>query len=769
MYKFRYFLFTGLLLISRNALWAQPIRFVEDQSVKVYDAQSNEKTIPWCGGFNNPQFCMGDLNNDHIPDLIVYERSTGQVKTFINTGTPGSPKYIYQPLYARNFPRLLEYLKIEDYNRDGIPDLFHRGFAGIAAYKGYYNSSNQLCFTFYKDLFFPGHFGMVNAYTEPTDIPSFVDVDKDGDLDFFAYSVFGTMINFYKNLQVENRLPADSIVLCLQEQCWGKVYQGYERASQLGIVCFEDDVTCPTSGRQPMPAENTQPNALSTAHRTTLHTGNALCLLDMDADGDMDILGGNVSFPDIQLLTNGKAQNQGIDSMVAQDSVWQTNGHHLEMTQWPGAFWLDIDQNGQKDILISPHAENVSENYNCIAFYKNTGTTTAPVYTYQSDTFLIDQTIDIGTAATPFLYDYDRDGQPDLFISSDGYFQTNSGTLLSKIAYYKNTGTPGNPSFTFVTNDFLNISAAGFAGNTIAIGDLDNDGKDDLVLGHNNGTLSFYKNTAATAASQPVWVLGNAAMENSNGQTINVQGFAAPLIYDLNEDGKKDLIIGYQNGYLYYYQNAGMTNTLKLQYITNQLGGVKTAPTDIFSGFSVPAIGQLDSTMDEYLLLGSSNGWLYRYTGFQGGNVTGNYQLLDSIYAHIQLGQRAAPTLGDVDGDGKNEMIVGNLLGGVHFFKVGPDLGIAETTTTAAGTGQCLVYPNPARNELFVSWEPAFNRHSAVQVQLLSLTGQTLLQQSAAMGSNRLVLPLQGLSSGIYFCKVWSGSKSYVQRVVILK
>jgi len=117
--------------------------------------------------------------------------------------------------------------------------------------------------------------------------------------------------------------------------------------------------------------------------------------------------------------------------------------------------------------------------------------------------------IDIGTAAYPMLFDYNKDGKPDLFIGSDGYYQNNH-ILRSRISYYQNTSTPGNPSFTLQTDDFLSLNALNFQGAAPATGDIDNDGIADLVIGRTNGTLSYFKNIAASDAAPPKLAINTA-------------------------------------------------------------------------------------------------------------------------------------------------------------------------------------------------------------------------------------------------------------------
>jgi hypothetical protein len=904
---------SGFIVSQANAQFQGDV-YKQDSSANVV-AGSLSKTLAWTGGFNNPQFAMADLNNDGRQDLVVYERSSYQLKTFLNMSTTSVPDYRYAPSYAANFPIVQQFMKMEDYNCDNIPDLFFSQQATIAVYRGYYNN-NQLCFTKYKSIFysplannaegfepanFPPNqwrkhnvgwirqsgpstnpaasaqsgsamalftsaslpsgstallitkrfrlsyiglhaklsfwmyrdganptagdslsiyvnsdtslanaiyinrvarcrtinqpdmqsangwyhytfdipqpqnkdtaylifkgtsqgggniyldnitwissnpFGDVNVYVEPSDVPGMVDIDNDGDLDFFAFYIGGGFITYYKNYQVEEGLPCDTIRVNVKDNCWGKVAQGFNREQALGITCFQPDP---------------EPN------KTTLHTGNTLCMLDYDGDGDYDYLNGGISFSDIQYLQNGKANYAWPrDTIINQDTSWDSNGSHLVLPTQPAAYWLDIDQDGAKDLLFAPNAENVSENYKCIHFYKNTGSQSSPSFVYQSDSFLVDKTIDLGTGAYPVIYDYNKDGKPDLLIGSDGFFQNNS--LRSKISYYKNNSTAGNVSFSLESNDLLGLNALNQRGASLAIGDLDNDGRDDLVMGRQDGSLRFYKNMAPFATQQPDWQMTIAVLKDANNVDIDSGQFAAPVIYDIDKDGKKDLIIGSQTGYLYYYRNTGTNGVVKLEYKTSHLGMAKADPFNLFAGYSAPYIGKMDNTNVDYLLLGSNSGIISRYSGFQTGNVTNPFTRIDSVYSNINArytegdlkyaGMRSTPAVGDLDGDGKYELVVGNVLGGVFLYRQVLEV---NAVPEIAGTGKnCFVYPNPAGNEVYVSWNGAFASEGTVTVSILSITGQVLKTEVRPAGNAGLSISTREYASGMYMCVVQAGGK----------
>src|SRR4051812_47292310 len=78
--------------------------YLEDTTINVTNPQAQNLPLAWAGGFNNPQFTMGDLDHDGLNDLVVFEKFPNKIRTFINKGTAGNPNYVYAPHYAKNFP-----------------------------------------------------------------------------------------------------------------------------------------------------------------------------------------------------------------------------------------------------------------------------------------------------------------------------------------------------------------------------------------------------------------------------------------------------------------------------------------------------------------------------------------------------------------------------------------------------------------------------------------------------------------------------------------
>lgn len=712
------------------------------------------KVSPWSGGLNNPQFAMADLNRDGKQDLVIYEDYIG-VKTFINTGSIGNPNYVYDGNYEAFFPKKLRsFMKLVDYNRDGTMDLIDYGAFGFGIYTGHYTSGTNahLEFQFYKLLFYDAKNGPINAYSPPPDVPIVYDADTDGDIDFLAFDIGGSVLGHYRNCQVEDGLPPDSIKICYADKCWGRFKQEIDRKQRLAYPCIEENkqgTTCKGGS----------------GNKTT-DANNSLCMVDIDGDGDFDILNGNIQYSDMQLLINGKSDyNLSLDSMIDQDTVWGANGVDVKVDKYPAAFHLDVDQDGDKDLLISPMAKE-NENYKSVWYYKNTGSDASPNFKFQTNTFLVDDMIDVGSNARPAFYDYNKDGKPDLFIGTGGLYQGNS-TFKTTISYYRNISEKGFPTYELVTTDFMNLSTQNLSGASLAFGDLDGDGKDDMVIGLEDGTINFYKNNAASNTVQNNWqYVAKLRCDSAAPKNIDVGYAAAPLIYDVDKDGRPDLVVGSEYGELYYYRYTGNA-TAAFSLITNELGGIAIkTPGGYLNKYSAPFIGPVDDSKKEYLLIGSGTGQIYIYDGFQDGyDSAKKYTLLDEDYQYIYAGTQSVPAAADIDADGKYELLVGIEQGGINLYRQLYDLG---TQNHSYNKTQVKVYPNPAHDILNLSWSESFAQ-DMLDISLVTVTGQQILQLAAPAAQGSVRLDISGLPSGVYYAVIQSAVNRTVSPVTIVR
>jgi hypothetical protein len=85
-----------------------------------------------------------------------------------------------------------------------------------------------------------------------------------------------------------------------------------------------------------------------------------------------------------------------------------------------------------------------------------------------------------------------------------------------------------------------------------AVTDWDRDGKKDLLLGCETGYIYLYLNQATDT-----WpMFQDFSYVNCGGSPIMMNRIN-PYVFDLNQDGRRDLICGANDGYVHYFENTG--------------------------------------------------------------------------------------------------------------------------------------------------------------------------------------------------------------------
>jgi len=142
---------------------------------------------------------------------------------------------------------------------------------------------------------------------------------------------------------------------------------------------------------------------------------------DIENDGDFDLFvgesPGNINF----------YRNTG----VATNPIFKfetENFASIDIGLSSAPSFADIDNDGDFDLFVGEFEGSIN-------FYRNTGTTTNPNFTFETPVFA---SIDVGAGSRPIFSDIDNDGDLDLFV----------GENARNINFYRNRGTPTNPNFT---------------------------------------------------------------------------------------------------------------------------------------------------------------------------------------------------------------------------------------------------------------------------------------------------------------------------------
>ena len=85
------------------------------------------------------------------------------------------------------------------------------------------------------------------------------------------------------------------------------------------------------------------------------HTGSSILAIDIDNDIDKDLILGDVSYNNLNLLTNGGNPNTSLITNVDQNfPANNSNTIATDITAFPAAFYLDVNNDGLKDLIVSP-------------------------------------------------------------------------------------------------------------------------------------------------------------------------------------------------------------------------------------------------------------------------------------------------------------------------------------------------------------------------------------------------------------------------------
>lgn len=160
---------------------------------------------PWAGGLNATQYSTIRLNSDSRDDLMVFDRATNKVSTFIAIDNPTGTgiSWKYAPEYETAFPAMNGWVLLVDYDLDGQKDLFTVGSGNVLVFHNE-SQNGQMTFKLVANpLMTEGYSGRIQLYVSSADIPVITDYDDDGDVDMITFDATGNLIAYQQNMGVE--------------------------------------------------------------------------------------------------------------------------------------------------------------------------------------------------------------------------------------------------------------------------------------------------------------------------------------------------------------------------------------------------------------------------------------------------------------------------------------------------------------------------------------------------------------------------------------
>ncbi|HYE95966.1 MAG TPA: T9SS type A sorting domain-containing protein [Rubricoccaceae bacterium] len=388
------------------------------------------------------------------------------------------------------------------------------------------------------------------------------------------------------------------------------------------------------------------------------HGANALTFADLDADADPDFFWGD-------FFTRSLFYYRNTGSPADPAYAFVSNVFPLDEPLTSGGYNVptfgDVDEDGDPDLLIGiigglcATSANWDDN---LFFYENVGTPADEEYTLRTGRLIA--SADVGSRSAVALTDLDGDGDLDLVAANEADPDRSSAANL---VLFQNDGTPNDAALRLADPDWLALDYE-FGGYGPTFGDLDTDGDPDLFVGSFNGRLAFLRNDGTPTA--PAFTLVTEQFEE-----INVGQFMRPALGDLDGDGDLDLVTGEANGRVKVYRNAGTPQAP--DFPTDAAGAPTPAdtlyrrtiglPFDVGDG-SAPALGDVDGDGDLDALIGTAAGEV-RYYRNDGSPTAPTFVAAGSLPPARLY---AAPALGDFDGDTDDDLVAGTFAGGFLYY-----------------------------------------------------------------------------------------------------
>lgn len=258
---------------------------------------------------------------------------------------------------------------------------------------------------------------------------------------------------------------------------------------------------------------------------------------------------------------------------------------------------------------------------------------------------LADIDIDVGDSSSPEFADLDNDGDIDLIV----------GSKFGVLTYYENLDPAlhyleGHDVFVgavFKKNNTMFSGITGLGEADPGIGDVNGDGRLDLLIGARNGTVLYYENQGTV--SVPMWA-SPIVLPNVNATS----GFASIDLEDIDSNGYPDIIMGEANGTLHYFEN-------QLGSFTEKMVGLEW--TDVGDN-AAPCFADMDEDGDFDLTVGGGVGTLFHFR-----NDTTNWTNDPSMYQFIDLPSYSAPAIVDLNLDLIPDLVVGQGNGMANYYQ----------------------------------------------------------------------------------------------------
>jgi hypothetical protein len=568
----------------------------------VSDSVGRPLEFPFLGGFNAPRPQLVDADGDGDLDLFVQE-VTGSVAYFERVGDQaGLPRFAFRtPRYGDL--DVGEWFRFADVDGDTDLDLLaEQPFSYIKYYR---NDGDRGAYRFVLGADTLKDADGTPLFSDRQNIPQLGDLDCNGRADLLIGRVDGTVGRYEAEPGPGKGAPVFRLV-----------------AKEFENIRIIGQAMGPQMPFTPGPS---------------MHGANTMALADHDGDADLDLFWGDFFEPGLLLIANrGTCPVPDFKGTPVQFPV----GRPLLTSGYNAPAFGDLSGDGRADLVVGvlggaynplrTSAENL--------YYLTRGTGDA----WEIRTRRLLPVLDVGAETIPALGDLDGDGDLDLLLAN----KLDPSDLQASFVYrLENVGTVSQPAFRM--RGTLDLGRRFHA--APAFGDLDDDGRPDLIVGQWGPRLAWYR-----AAANGYEAVDTAVVTITRGSNT------VPALGDLDGDGDLDLMVGESSGWLNYYRNDGGRSRPAFVLVSDEFERIR------LDRRSAPSLTDLDGDGDLDLLVGQDSKGLALFRNE--GSRAAPRLVRDSTF-RPSVPVLAAPAAGDLDGDGDMDLVVGGAVGGAVYLE----------------------------------------------------------------------------------------------------
>ena len=515
--------------------------------------------------------------------------------------------------------------------------------------------------------------------------PQFHDIDADGDVDLFIQEETGSIV-FLENT---------GTVGAPRYEWRTDKYQDLEIGEWYRLVDLDDDGDMDILSEQLFSYvryfrnEGTPEAARFVSVVDTLKDSDGVPLfadrqnipnlVDIDCDGLIDLFIGRITG------TITRYESVGMDEEnVPRFKFVTDNFEDIEIIgeaqTLHGANTLafaDMDADGDQDLFWGDFFEPG------LLFIRNLGSCSLPSLRGEPEPWPVNNPVETSGYNAPAVIDYDLDGDPDVLFGVLGGAFNAIRTTANNLFYMENTGSN---EFQERTRRFVDMIDSG-AESIVKFADLDGDGDQDMYVANKiqpetqrDSQIFYYENVGS--ASNPSFVFeGQLNFEATYHQN--------PAFADLDADGDIDVLLGKWNRDLSFLRNIGSSTVPEFELVDEKFVSLTRGQN------SSPALGDMDNDGDLDLFVGEASGTLNYYQN-DGTAQEPLFVLVSDKYQDIDAGRRSYPVLVDLDVDGDLDLVIGSELeGAVLYMNTGtPEvMSLVESGTIDGVRFQTIVTP----------------------------------------------------------------------------